>query len=945
MTTINGYLKNDSVFSLDNLGIITVAGNGSPTIANSVGDRIDINTYGGGQDRFGAHSFSIQFWCRMTKPGVIFSTGSAGATNTDACIWQFKATNTGFAWWDSSGGYVNNITVNKTDWHSLNSWQFLTITYSYNENGHNIARIYTNNVFRSQGNIATSSHSFIDRAWQSSLQYTLGGGYDSSCLTANTAGKFGPFIVYNKTLSNQEVEQNYLAFRDRFMSVDFTPYTITATTPSTLAGANIIVNYTVPEAGDTYAIYAVEPDTNIPKVVQGLFTHDYEAVSYGLSDQFHNQAGVPGWGLYNRKTGQSFTNGGRSYRFFTINRTSGAMVDRGTYDVFGDPAEATRLATDLNAVTADRIVVIISYDEPSGNRTLGGLPAAIYRCGGSQRVFGKSNFSYRSAYILVGVAGIGEGGGIECLSGSKASDPTAYARIRFKMVGGNIRPEYAFNREGNTAIGGTTISTIESFVGYVTATTTSGSIQIPTDYSAITERFQVILVKNLFTQANTKLARSQTITLAPSSNTFYDEGANAQPYVSNWNSSDTYTMASVSGLGEVKMHGTSATGPQTFTVQVGNYPNDFPPHTEARYRVYWHFVDSLDAETSWMKIDDIEVARFVKTGFPGAGMVGQPVYSKLDMFATWTPASYSYAPWGNNSNANGYVIFDTGIIPHTKPTIKVDHYLGYDQVQSDEAMYLSHVKVDLFNRQLDGSSPELAAPSAKYIKQINPSAPNGFYWIRPAANLLPIRVWCDMFYDNGGWVLVMSNCRANTFPEFTGSNGIAGSDGINYQETLNNLTVKNGPYNSSMRFSLMVGLRYWESLGKNMVQFAAIGTPYLHQTTLHSKRARIRYEGFSPDWAFLSPNYIGNDGSNANPPGLLTYHMAGAGSWEASDRINGGHSPACNTYYGGNPWWYRQCWSGSMWGGGSSGLYTDGPWWEGSSADNHNYMAIYLKVD
>jgi len=50
----------------------------------------------------------------------------------------------------------------------------------------------------------------------------------------------------------------------------------------------------------------------------------------------------------------------------------------------------------------------------------------------------------------------------------------------------------------------------------------------------------------------------------------------------------------------------------------------------------------------------------------------------------------------------------------------------------------------------------------------------------------------------------------------------------------------------------------------------------------------------------------------------------------------------CPGNYGGAPWWYGSCWSGSYFGGGSSGSYQNGPYWTSSGGDYYAYGAIYL---
>ena len=54
----------------------------------------------------------------------------------------------------------------------------------------------------------------------------------------------------------------------------------------------------------------------------------------------------------------------------------------------------------------------------------------------------------------------------------------------------------------------------------------------------------------------------------------------------------------------------------------------------------------------------------------------------------------------------------------------------------------------------DGSSENSPGTSAAAILASNPSSSTGFYWIKNAAMSVPVRVYCDMSYDGGGWMLL-----------------------------------------------------------------------------------------------------------------------------------------------------------------------------------------------
>ncbi|WP_086619285.1 phage tail protein [Erythrobacter tepidarius] len=125
----------------------------------------------------------------------------------------------------------------------------------------------------------------------------------------------------------------------------------------------------------------------------------------------------------------------RSYRVFYRTFGSTTWVTQG-FDVFGTAGQDTAMANYLNAIPTGAVVVVLSFDEPKGNRLGGGLPNAMYRCGASRSVFGRNNFAFRSAYALIGRAGIGEGMGTEYYRGDGDNDPNAWISGTFTIVNG-----------------------------------------------------------------------------------------------------------------------------------------------------------------------------------------------------------------------------------------------------------------------------------------------------------------------------------------------------------------------------------------------------------------------------------------------------------------------------------------------------------------------------
>lgn len=173
----------------------------------------------------------------------------------------------------------------------------------------------------------------------------------------------------------------------------------------------------------------------------------------------------------------------------------------------------------------------------------------------------------------------------------------------------------------------------------------------------------------------------------------YSEGNNAAPYVANWNNTTTYTMNQFGGLGKVDAHGFSS-GPVTYTLTLSS----LPVHTEVRYKVFWHLVDSLDNETNQLFTMNSSGGETEKLRFTKQYNL-EPAISVQDsgVIAPWSgPQTYTYRPWANGYyGQDGYLSIDTGWYAHTANSFTARHVMGADQAQSDEAEYLSHVQVYL----------------------------------------------------------------------------------------------------------------------------------------------------------------------------------------------------------------------------------------------------------
>jgi hypothetical protein len=233
-------------------------------------------------------------------------------------------------------------------------------------------------------------------------------------------------------------------------------------------------------------------------------------------------------------------------------------------------------------------------------------------------------------------------------------------------------------------------------LGTVGTLSNSGEIQLGREggsyYTAMTmDVFKIYNRTHLSSEVQRNYKNYRTRYSIP----YYYEGSNASLgyFIGNWNNSTTYNKAQICGLGNVTAHGFTS-GPVTYTLTLPISHS----HTQVRYKVFWHLVDSLDNEVNQLFItnqtgNEVELLRFTKQ----YNLVPNISIQKVGVTATWSGhQSYTYRPWGGGSyGQDGYLTIDSGWHPHTGNTLTVRHVMGADQGQTDEAEYLSHVEIDI----------------------------------------------------------------------------------------------------------------------------------------------------------------------------------------------------------------------------------------------------------
>lgn len=150
-------------------------------------------------------------------------------------------------------------------------------------------------------------------------------------------------------------------------------------------------------------------------------------------------------GVYN-PAGGKWGGYARSYTVVVFAAGSNTVESTNSYDVYGNgevkynggDASANNsqgMANLLNNVAAGKTVIVYTSDEPSNLRHQNGLLDAMRRCGAGER-FESDNFKSHSAYILIGRAGVGRGGGLEYYAGTTDASPQSWLEVPFTLVNG-----------------------------------------------------------------------------------------------------------------------------------------------------------------------------------------------------------------------------------------------------------------------------------------------------------------------------------------------------------------------------------------------------------------------------------------------------------------------------------------------------------------------------
>lgn len=271
---------------------------------------------------------------------------------------------------------------------------------------------------------------------------------------------------------------------------------------------------------------------------------------------------------------------------------------------------------------------------------------------------------------------------------------------------------------------GTSTSTFQ-----VSATPDGTAIDITSNMSGI---FQIADLAARFSGANLD-PEGQISTTLFTGTSFEFDGDNS--------SSAAFTVNSITGLGNITLNANT-----NWTAgQMVRYSTSGTPATGlTNNTTYW--VSATNVQTNLINISDSPGGATLTAISGGTGtQTFTSIAVSLDRDVIAVPGhDFAEADMVQYSYPAGGKLTITG-------DGSANDYFFVERVLDSTHVQLTRVK----GFTLDGTSQLRAAPSAQAIKNVNPAATDGTYWIKPAGTSTAYQTYCNFSLENGGWTQIM----------------------------------------------------------------------------------------------------------------------------------------------------------------------------------------------
>lgn len=219
-----------------------------------------------------------------------------------------------------------------------------------------------------------------------------------------------------------------------------------------------------------------------------------------------------------------------------------------------------------------------------------------------------------------------------------------------------------------------------------------------------------------------------------------------------------------------------------------------------------------------------------------------------------------------------------------------------------------------------GDSATKPATSCAALLSARPGIASGPYWLKPTSAAAPFRAYCDMTNQGGGWTLVWSNLR--------GGRSKVTAD-IQWTRAINTLPLSNGEVTADLEsFTVFTGLKHYTPLAPGSLMRYDWATDYGQAIEQRQICPFIFSNTATYQITFNIPACSQPIGSVA--AGLFVDHNNNA--FTTYDRDLDTYSTNCSALYGNTPWWYYNCWSGNINGGGETSTnHVNGAYWSGAA--------------